>query len=107
MQTHAPIANYALYIQHDSAVLPICQHGNDYACPITSNPEPNGLTGIDEHSQPGTLTKMSLPIANSNSYWKHALHFQHHMILKRDSFVSSQADLGFEPVRSHISRLHG
>ena len=80
-------ARFARYIQHGSAVLPICHHENDYGCLITSNPELNGLTGIGKHSQPDILTKMSLLTASSNSCWKHAQSFQHHTILKRDSFV--------------------
>ena len=80
---------------------------NDYGCLITSNPELNGLTGIGKHSRPDILTKMSLLTASSNSFWKHAQPFQHHLTSKHDSFVSSQADLGFELVGSHIFRLRG
>jgi hypothetical protein len=66
----APFANarLALSIRHDSAVLPICQYENDYRGLTTGNPGPNGLPGIDEHSLPGTLMKMSPPTASSNSY---------------------------------------
>ena len=100
-------AEYARYIQHGSAVLPTCQHENDYRCLITSNPELNGLTGIDKHSRPDILTKMSLLTASSNSYWKHAQPFQHHTDLKHDSCVSSQADSGFALGKSHIFRPRG
>jgi hypothetical protein len=94
-------------MQHDSAVLPIRQHEHNYECLITTNPGPNGLTGIGGRSRLGTLTKMSSPTAGSNSYWKHAQPFQHHTILKRDLSVSSQADSGFVLGRIRISRPRG
>ena len=59
---------YAPCMWHDLAVLPNRKHKNGYECLITTNPGPNGLTGIDERSRLGTLTKMSSLTASSNSY---------------------------------------